>query len=108
MAPVAEVVGLADELSREAPSLDAGREAPVPIEELERREEELTVRGAEAERPMMGGGVAEGEGALEDGFDAGLSHEEKKSSSAPFAGEVAGVSETPSTAILAGNLAARV
>lgn len=93
------------EETRDAPSLDAGLDAPVPIEELERRVDELTVRGApgeEADRPMTGGPDAGAELVLA-GLDAGLSHEEKKSSS-PLVASLPGVSATPSTKILVGNL----
>ena len=94
------------EETRDAPSLDAGLDAPEPIEELERKVDELTVRGApgeEADRPMMGGPDAGAVLALAGLDAAGLSHEEKKSSS-PFVAALPGVSATPSTKILVGNL----
>ena len=98
---------VADELRREAPSLEAGR-APAPVVVLARRDAELTVRGAVvalAERPMTGGAVG-----LEDvGGDlgvAGLSQEEKKSSSSPPAAAGFAVGSAPSTVILSGNLGA--
>ncbi len=100
---------VADEFRREAPSLDAGREPTV--EELERRDAELTVRGpvgaleALAERPMTGGAagledVGAGLGA------AGLSQDEKKSSSSPpaFGVGAAETSAAPSTTIFSGYL----
>lgn len=100
---------VADEFRREAPSLDAGREPAV--EELERRDAELTVRGpvgaleALAERPITGGAagledVGAGLGA------AGLSHDEKKSSSSPpaFGVGAAEMSAAPSTTIFSGYL----
>lgn len=69
-----------EDINLEAPSLVAGREAE-PRDEFDRRDDELTVRGAEAERPIIGG--AAGVDGADDvtGFAAGLSHEEKKSSS---------------------------
>ena len=82
-----EVAG--EELRRDAPSLDAGREPGEVVEE--RREEELIVRGAavaEAARPRTGTDAA---GVLAAGLAAGLSHDEKKSSSSPAA--VLGVAE---------------
>lgn len=102
VAPVVVVLPL-EEFRREAPSLDAGLEA---AEDVERRDEELTVRGAEvaeAERPISGGpeGV---EAAGVDGFDAGLSQEEKKSSSSAVAVGVDTTSAAPSTNIRAGYL----
>ncbi len=89
-----------DDVKREAPSFDAGRDAE-PTDEFDRREEELIVRGAEAERPMMGGG--EGVDEAVAGLDVGLSHEEKKSSSSWAEVGVGGIS-IPSTKTLSGNL----
>ena len=94
----------AEELRREAPSVEAGRE-PGPAE-LARKEAELTVRGALPaldDRPMIGGA---------DGFDdvdevlgaAGLSQEEKKSSSSPLALAGAAADSAPSTTTFSGNL----
>ena len=94
-----------EELRREAPSLEAGREDAMEEVEVERREAELTVRGALprlAALPITGGEVGFEEGAGDD-FVAGLSHEEKKSSSPPCDTGVAATS-APSTKILSGNL----
>ena len=98
-----------DEVSLEAPSLDPGRD---PGDVFERREEELIVRGAVgavAARPRTGGpeGVEDAEPV---GFAAGLSHDEKKSSSSPPAADaVAGVATSiPSTNIRVGYLRARL
>lgn len=93
-----------DELRRDAPSFEEGRD-PGVVEE--RREAELTARGAavaDAERPSTGTdavGVAD-----DEGFAAGLSQEEKKSSSSPPAGAeaAAGASVIPSTKMRAGYL----
>ena len=95
-----------EEFRREAPSLDAGRDA-TEVVELERREAELTVRGAAvpalADLPMTGGGVG-----LEDVTGAlgaaGLSQEEKKSSSSPPFVAGAETGSAPSTTILSGCL----
>ena len=99
------VVGVeGDEFRRDAPSLEAGREV---LEVGERSEEEVIVRGAMvAARPMTGGdtGVC---GAELVGFAAGLSQEEKKSSSAAALGAEVGVAapvSTPSTTTPLGNL----
>ena len=59
------------------------------------------VRGAEAERPIMGG--AAGVDGVVEGLDVGLSHEEKKSSSSWAEVGVGGIS-IPSTYIFSGNL----
>lgn len=90
-----------DEFRRDAPSLEAGREV---LEVGERSEEEVIVRGAiVAARPMTGGdtGVC---GAELVGFAAGLSQEEKKSSSATALEGVAVPVSTPSTTTPLGNL----
>ena len=103
---------LGEELRRDAPSLEVGRE---PAGEVEaRREEELTVREAAgavpvddalAARPMIGGGA--GAEAV-TGFEAaGFCQDEKKSSSSPVAPPEAGLavaSAVPSTTIRVGNL----
>ena len=98
-----------EELRRDAPSFDAGREPGEVVEE--RREEELMVRGAavaEAARPSTGTDAA---GVLAElvGLEAGLSHEEKKSSSsapAPLDAAAAATSVMPSTKMRSGCLVA--
>ena len=103
---VVRVVAAGDEFRREAPSLEAGRDG---LDVDERSEEELMVRGAAATvaaRPMTGG-VAGVRGAELVDFAAGLSQEEKKSSSAPSLAADAGVAapvSTPSTTTPLGNL----
>jgi len=89
-------------------------------EEFERREEDVTVRGAaatgadggdavvgaETVRPMDGGAVGFGAGEVGLALGAGLSQDEKKSSSSAAAGGCAADLEvsTPSTTIPFGNL----
>ena len=97
-----------EEFRRDAPSFEAGRE-PTVVVELERRDAELTVLGpvdaleALAERPITGGAVGfEGAGVALGA--AGLSHEEKKSSSSALAAGVALLSVAPSTTTLSGYL----
>lgn len=114
-----EVVLEAVEERRDAPNFAGLDEPKPPVEDVERNEEEVTVRGpvvaedAEVDRdPMTGGGA--GEAGLEEvgveGLEAGLSHEEKKSSSAFSPPPLAGVAEvdlevsTPSTEMPYGNL----
>ena len=81
------------------------------VEEFERREEEVTVRGAaaagaETVRPMDGGAAGFGGGEAGLALGTGLSQDEKKSSSSA-AGEVSVADlevSTPSTTIPFGNL----
>jgi hypothetical protein len=88
------------------------RAAALPAEaEFARREEDVTVRGAagmgaEGARPMDGGAAGEGGSTALDFDGAGLSHEEKKSSSsAVVLGCVEGLEvSTPSTTMPLGNL----
>lgn len=107
-AAAAEPVGVdtaGDELRRDAPSFEPGREPGV---EFVRRDEELMVRGpvvVDAARPMTGtpAGVDAAELA---GLAAGLSHEEKESSSSfPAAGVAdAATVSIPSTKMRVGYL----
>ena len=107
------VVVAPEELRREAPSFEAGREPP-PFSGAARKEDELTVRGvtgglsAEEALPARESGSGFGLDAAAGGLGvAGLFQELKKSSSPPplLSWEV-GVetSGSPSTKIPAGNL----
>lgn len=89
------MVVVVEEERREA---DAGREEGAEVVE-DRRDEEVTVRGTGARvSPIEGAVAAWVEAAGVAGLDAGLSHDEKKSSSvaAAFAGDASGVSSRPS------------
>jgi hypothetical protein len=100
-----------DDVKREAPNFPARPEAGV---ELERKDDEEIVRGAgetmevvdeaaEAERPMVGGGEVGGDKAGVPGFELGLSHDVKKSSSSACDGGV-GEASMPSTKMRSGYL----
>ena len=94
----------------------SARAAPAAEVVFERREEDVTVRGAaatgvadggaETVRPMDGGAAGFGGGEAVLALGAGLSQDEKKSSSsAPAVGCAADLDvSTPSTAIPFGNL----
>lgn len=103
MEPADDIPMELDDVRREALSLAGRPEAGV---ELERKEEDEMVRGAgetiedtddaaDWERPMMGGelGVDGNDGV--PGLEAGLSQDEKKSSSSACVGGV-GEASTPS------------
>lgn len=87
------------ELSREAPSLEAGR---LEDAEEERREDEVTVLGA----PFPIRPTTEGDVGADDVVDLalGLSHEEKKSSSVASPWDSVFASGIPSTKMRSGNL----
>lgn len=100
-----------DDVRREAPSFPGRPEAGV---ELERKEDEEMVRGAgeaiedtddaaDWERPMTGGGVGVDGNDGVPGLEAGLSQDEKKSSSSACVGGV-GEASRPSTKIRCGYL----
>lgn len=100
-----------DDVNRDAPSL-LGR--PAAGDDVERNEDDEIVRGAgdamevaeeaaEGVRPMIGGEVGADEGAGVLGFEAGLSQDEKKSSSSAWA-EGVGAASIPSTNNFVGNL----
>lgn len=118
-----EVVLEAVEERRDAPNFTGLEEPKPPVEDVERNEDEVTVRGpvvaddAEVERDPITGGGAGVEGLEEvgvEGLEAGLSHEEKKSSSAFSPPPLAGVAEldlevsTPSTEMPYGNLSIHI
>jgi len=101
----------------------AERAAAELVDELARKEEDVTVRGAEdadvaeeaeAEERIIGGvdvgvGVVDFEDVAEDFGLAGLSHDEKKSSSSALALSTGGdfTASIPSTAMPCGNLSGR-
>ena len=82
MVLVIELVVVVDEFSREALNFEVGR--PIFVVEVDRMEEDVTVRGVVfwvgVVRPITGGGTGVDVVGLEEEL-AGLSHEEKKSSS---------------------------
>jgi len=90
---VIELVVVVEEFNREAFSFDVGRLTFVV--EVDRMEEDVTVRGVVfcvgAARPITGGGVGVDVVGLGEEL-AGLSHEEKKSSSS-LAAALASVDE---------------
>lgn len=80
---VTELVGVPDEVKREAFNFEFCRLAFIVVVEVDRMDEDVTVRGVVfcvgVARPMTGGETGVGVVGL-DGL-TGLSHEEKKSSS---------------------------
>lgn len=100
------VIEEAEEFKRDAPSLEAGFEDPSEEVEFERRDAELTVLGALptlAALPITGGDVGLDDAAGEGDLTVGLSHDEKKSSSA-FAAAGVPAESAPSTTTFSGDL----
>jgi hypothetical protein len=105
------LVTVLDDVKREAPSLLVRPDTGV---ELERKEEEVMVRGAgetiemveeaaEVERPMLGGGEGDDNAGV-PGFEDGLFQDVKKSSSSSACDGGVGAASMPSTKMRSGYL----